>query len=90
MSLPLNLIVVALAIMVTLGWAFFRTQRALHMLQLDSYANHRLVQWLLAQPRSRLLEVPSGLCQVLFPEPDACVADGVRRRDLPARCLGRV
>ena len=66
MSLPLNLIVVALAITVTLGWAFFRTQRALHMLQLDSYANHRLVQWLLAQPRSRLLEVPSGLCQVLF------------------------
>ena len=66
MSLALNLIVVALAIMVTLGWAFFRTQRALHMLQLDSYANHRLVQWLQAQPRSRLLEVPSGLCQVLF------------------------
>ena len=66
MSLPLDLIVVALAIMVTVGWAFFRTQRALHMLQLDSYANHRLVQWLLAQPRSRLLEAPSGLCQVLF------------------------
>ena len=66
MNLALNLIVVALAITVTLGWALLRTQRALHMLQLDSYANHRLVQWLMAQPRSRLIEVPSGLCQVLF------------------------
>jgi UDP-N-acetylmuramoyl-tripeptide--D-alanyl-D-alanine ligase len=66
MNLPLNLIVVALAITVTLGWALLRTQRALHMLQLDSYANHRLVQWLMAQPRSRLVEVPSGLCHVLF------------------------
>src|SRR5882724_874223 len=66
MNLPLNLIVVALAITLTLGWAFWRTQRALHMLQLDSYANHRLVQWLMAQPRRRLIEVPSGLCHVLF------------------------
>lgn len=66
MNLALNLIVVALAITVTLGWAFLRTQRALHMLQLDSYANHRLVQWLMAQPRSRLIEIPSGLCHVLF------------------------
>ena len=90
MNLSLNLIIVALAIAVTLGWAFLRTQRALHMLQLDSYANHRLVQWLMAQPRSRLLEVPSGLCQVLFLSHDACAADRVRRRGLPARCLGRV
>src|SRR5262245_11386890 len=66
MHLALNLIVVALAIAVTLGWAFWRIQRALHMLQLDSYANHRLVQWLIAQPRHRLMEVPSGLCHVLF------------------------
>ena len=66
MNLPLILIVVALAITVTLGWALLRTQRALHMLQLDSYANHRLVHWLVAQPRNRLIEVPSGLCQVLF------------------------
>src|ERR671922_2853337 len=66
MNLPLNLIVVTSAIAVSLGWAFLRTQRALHMLQLDSYANTRLVQWLMAKPRSRLIEVPSGLCHVLF------------------------
>jgi UDP-N-acetylmuramoyl-tripeptide--D-alanyl-D-alanine ligase len=66
MHLALNLIVVALAITVTLRWALWRTQVALHMLQLDSYANHRLVQWLMAQPQRRLIEVPSGLCHVLF------------------------
>jgi UDP-N-acetylmuramoyl-tripeptide--D-alanyl-D-alanine ligase len=66
MNLPLNLAVVVLAIAVTLGWALLRTRRALHMLQLDSYANDRLLQWLAAQPRSRLLEVPSGLCHGLF------------------------
>jgi UDP-N-acetylmuramoyl-tripeptide--D-alanyl-D-alanine ligase len=66
MNLPLNLIAVALAIAVCLGWAFLRTQWALHKLQLDSYANQRLVQWLMAEPWSRLIEVPSGLCHVLF------------------------
>jgi UDP-N-acetylmuramoyl-tripeptide--D-alanyl-D-alanine ligase len=66
MNLPLNIAIVVLAIAVTLGWALLRTRRALHMLQLDSYANHRLLQWLMAQPRSRLLEVPSGLCHGLF------------------------
>jgi UDP-N-acetylmuramoyl-tripeptide--D-alanyl-D-alanine ligase len=66
MNVPLHLVAVALAIAVTLGWALFRTQRALHMLQLDSYANYRLVQWLMAEPRGRLIEVPSGLCHGLF------------------------
>src|SRR5215813_4409240 len=66
MNVPLHLVVSAWVIAVTLGWALFRTQRALHMLQLDSYANHRLVQWLMAEPRRRLLEVPSGLCHGLF------------------------
>jgi UDP-N-acetylmuramoyl-tripeptide--D-alanyl-D-alanine ligase len=66
MNLPLNLIVVTSAMGVSLGWALLRTRRALHMLQLDSYANDRLVQWLMAEPRSRLLEIPSGLCHVLF------------------------
>jgi UDP-N-acetylmuramoyl-tripeptide--D-alanyl-D-alanine ligase len=55
-----------LAMAVTLGWACLRTQRALHMLQLDSYANHRLVQWLMAEPRNRLIELRSGLCHVVF------------------------
>ena len=52
MNVPLNLIGLALAMLVTLGWASLRTQRALHMLQLDSYANHRLLQWLMAEPAS--------------------------------------
>src|ERR1700752_3457372 len=66
MNLPLNLVVVSLAIAVTLGWGFFRTERALHMLQLDSYANRRLLQWILAEPSRRLIEVPSALCLGLF------------------------
>ena len=59
-------IVASLAVAVSLGWAFLRIQKALHMLQLDSYANDRLVQWLMAQPLSRLIERPSGLCHVGF------------------------
>ena len=90
MNLPLNLIVVALAITVTLGWAFFRTQRALHMLQLDSYANHRLVQWLMAQPRNRLIEVPSGLCQVLFLIMTLVLPTGFVDGALLLAALGRV
>src|SRR5919108_5387590 len=66
MNAPLNLVVAAWAIAVSLGWAFWRIQRALHMLQLDSYANDRLLQWLTAQPRSRLIDLPSGLCHVVF------------------------
>jgi UDP-N-acetylmuramoyl-tripeptide--D-alanyl-D-alanine ligase len=62
----LNIVVVSLAIAVTLGWAFLRSQKALHMLQLDSYANDRLVRWLAAQSLSRLIELPSGLCHVVF------------------------
>jgi UDP-N-acetylmuramoyl-tripeptide--D-alanyl-D-alanine ligase len=66
MNSSLTIVAVSLALVVTLGWAFWRIQKALHMLQLDSYANHRLVQWLMAQPISRLIELPSGLCHVVF------------------------
>jgi UDP-N-acetylmuramoyl-tripeptide--D-alanyl-D-alanine ligase len=66
MSLLLNLVVTSAAVAVSLGWALLRIQKALHMLQLDSYANDRLVQWLTAQPLSRLIELPSGLCHVVF------------------------
>jgi UDP-N-acetylmuramoyl-tripeptide--D-alanyl-D-alanine ligase len=62
----LTIVVVSSAIALTLGWAFWRIQKALHMLQLDSYANDRLLQWLAAQPMSRLIELPSGLCHVVF------------------------
>jgi UDP-N-acetylmuramoyl-tripeptide--D-alanyl-D-alanine ligase len=66
MSQLLNLMVTSAAVAVSLGWALWRTQRALHMLQLDSYASDRLVQWLAARPLSRLIELPSGLCHVMF------------------------
>src|SRR5215813_9010400 len=66
MNLPLNLGIVALTLAVTLGWALLRIQRALHMLQLDSYANDRLLQWLITELRNRLIELPSGLCHVVF------------------------
>jgi UDP-N-acetylmuramoyl-tripeptide--D-alanyl-D-alanine ligase len=62
----LTIAVVSLAVAVSLGWAFLRIWKALHMLQLDSYANDRLLQWLMAQPLSRLIELPSGLCHVGF------------------------
>jgi UDP-N-acetylmuramoyl-tripeptide--D-alanyl-D-alanine ligase len=66
MSQLLDLVVTSAAVAVSLGWAVWRTQRALHMLQLDSYANDRLVQWLTARPLSRLSEFPAGLCHVMF------------------------
>ncbi len=66
MNLVLDIVVVCLAIALTLGWAYWRIQKTLHMLQLDSYANDRLLQWLAAQPLSRLIELPSGLCHVVF------------------------
>jgi UDP-N-acetylmuramoyl-tripeptide--D-alanyl-D-alanine ligase len=66
MSPLLNTVVVSLAIAVTLVWACWRIQRALHMLQLDSYANDRLLHWLAAHPLSRLVELPSALCHTVF------------------------
>jgi UDP-N-acetylmuramoyl-tripeptide--D-alanyl-D-alanine ligase len=66
MSPLLNIVVILLAGAVSLAWAFMRVERALHMLQLDSYANDRLLQWVKAQPLRRLIELPSGLCHVAF------------------------
>jgi UDP-N-acetylmuramoyl-tripeptide--D-alanyl-D-alanine ligase len=40
--------------------------KALHLLQLDSYANARFWQWLAADPWGRLIAWPSALCHVLF------------------------
>ena len=62
----LDIVVVCVVIAVTLGWAYWRILKTLHMLQLDSYANDRLLQWLAAQPMNRLIELPSGLCHVVF------------------------
>jgi UDP-N-acetylmuramoyl-tripeptide--D-alanyl-D-alanine ligase len=62
----LNAAVISLVLAMTLGWAVWRSQQALHMLQLDSYANDRLLKWLMAQPLRRLIELPAGLCHVAF------------------------
>ena len=66
MTLPINLVVVTLAVVVSLLWAGVRAQRAVHMLQLDSYANRRFLQWLTAQLAGRLIDWPSAISQVLF------------------------
>jgi UDP-N-acetylmuramoyl-tripeptide--D-alanyl-D-alanine ligase len=53
----LDLLVAALAglaLVVSLAWGARRAVRALHMLQLDSYANDRLLRWLGAAPGTRL------------------------------------
>jgi UDP-N-acetylmuramoyl-tripeptide--D-alanyl-D-alanine ligase len=66
MTLLINLVVTTLAVVVSLAWAGMRAQKALHMLQLDSYGNDRFLQWLAAQPRRRLVDLPSSLCHVGF------------------------
>src|SRR5919199_4734784 len=66
MTLPINLVVATLAVVVSLAWAGRRAQQALHMLQLDSYGNDRFLQWLAAQPGRRLVDPLSGLCQAGF------------------------
>jgi UDP-N-acetylmuramoyl-tripeptide--D-alanyl-D-alanine ligase len=42
-------------------WSGWRCVRALHMLQLDSYLNTRLLKWLWATPRERLVDGRTGL-----------------------------
>jgi UDP-N-acetylmuramoyl-tripeptide--D-alanyl-D-alanine ligase len=66
MTSPIDIVVAALAVVVSLGWACMRAQKALHMLQLDSYANARFVRWLAAQPHTRLIDLASGLCHAVF------------------------
>jgi UDP-N-acetylmuramoyl-tripeptide--D-alanyl-D-alanine ligase len=66
MTMPINLVVAVLTAVVSLAWAGLRAQKALHMLQLDSYANDRFLRWLAAEPARRLIDWPSGLCQLAF------------------------
>jgi UDP-N-acetylmuramoyl-tripeptide--D-alanyl-D-alanine ligase len=66
MSMLLNLVLTALAGGVSLAWASMRAVKAVHMLQLDSYANDRFLQWLAAQPSRRAIDLPSALCQAIF------------------------
>ena len=66
MTMPTNLIAMTLAAVVTLLWTGMRAHPAVHMLQLDSYANGRFLQWLMAQPTRRLIDPPSAISQALF------------------------
>jgi UDP-N-acetylmuramoyl-tripeptide--D-alanyl-D-alanine ligase len=50
------LVTVVLALLVALWWGGVRCVHALHMLQLDSYANARLLKWLWTGPSDRLLD----------------------------------
>ena len=54
MRMIVHLLLVVLVGGVTLAWAAVRGARALHLLQLDSYANDRFWQWLAADPWRRL------------------------------------
>jgi len=61
-----NLIITSLVVGLSLAWAALRAVKAVHMLQLDSYANDRFLHWLAAQPSRRAIDLPSGLCQAIF------------------------
>jgi len=61
------MILFCLSLIVWSLWLFTRVRQNLHLLQLDSYSNPRLIKWLLHDPAKRL--VPPKLFGVLF----ACV-----------------
>lgn len=55
---------IVLSLLVAVVWSGWRGVRVLHMLQLDSYLNARLLKWLWAVPGHRLLDARSGLLAV--------------------------
>jgi UDP-N-acetylmuramoyl-tripeptide--D-alanyl-D-alanine ligase len=60
----LSSVFIGLSCFVALLWSGRRCVHALHMLQLDSYLNTRLLKWLWTMPRERLIDRHSGLCLV--------------------------
>jgi UDP-N-acetylmuramoyl-tripeptide--D-alanyl-D-alanine ligase len=54
-------ILLVISSLITILWSGVRCVRTLHLLQLDSYSNQRLLKWLWAQPFGRLLDYRSGL-----------------------------
>jgi len=46
----LDSVLIVLSLVVAVAWSGLRCVRALHMLQLDSYFNARLLRWLWAEP----------------------------------------
>lgn len=59
--LHLHTVLVALSLGVAAVWGAWRSVRMLHMLQLDSYLNLRLLKWLWARPLQRLCDVQRSL-----------------------------
>jgi UDP-N-acetylmuramoyl-tripeptide--D-alanyl-D-alanine ligase len=59
--LTLHALLIALSFGVAVVWGAWRSVHALHMLQLDSYLNVRLLKWLWARPLQRLFDVPQAL-----------------------------
>jgi UDP-N-acetylmuramoyl-tripeptide--D-alanyl-D-alanine ligase len=55
---------IVLSLLVVMAWSGLRVVRALHMLQLDSYANVRLLAWLWAVPGRRFIDARAGLLLV--------------------------
>jgi UDP-N-acetylmuramoyl-tripeptide--D-alanyl-D-alanine ligase len=55
-----------LALLVALAWGVRRCLRALHMLQLDSYSNVRLLRWLGGSVSGRLLAARPGTLLVIL------------------------
>lgn len=51
-------------LVVALAWSFRRCLRTLHLLQLDSYSNARLLKWLRVVPSTRLFDYQTGLLLV--------------------------
>ena len=54
-------VLIDLSFIVSMVWSGWRCVRALHMLQLDSYLNTRLLKWLWAMPSDRLVDRHTGL-----------------------------
>lgn len=56
-ALNLYIMLIALSLGVAVVWGAWRSVHMLHMLQLDSYLNARLLKWLWASPLQRLSDV---------------------------------
>lgn len=66
MSVAVHAVVIVLAAALSLGWTALRCIHALHMLQLDSYANDRLWGWLTTHPARRLFDLPVAVLQLVI------------------------
>ena len=55
------IVTIILSLLVAFVWSVVRCRRSLHLLQLDSYSNARLLKWLWFSPLDRLLDFRLGL-----------------------------